>query len=386
MRDYASHNIDETISLIADMVGCNTTNPPGDEHLAAKVVCSFLNRHGISYRTHEHVAGRTNVVAELGKGEKTLLLAAHIDVVPAGEGWDTPPFQLTVKDGRMFGRGVSDDKGPLAGILSAIRYFVENPDMLHCKLLVVAAADEERGSNEGFKYLMANGLVNADFCIIGDIAGHCEEIDIAEKGVAHFHLEVKGKQAHASVPNEGRNAIYAMADWIARIRRYEFKFSPHHILSAPTINVGMISGGIAPNVVAGDCKAVMDMRYLPGMDIEKVRQELLYLSNLDASDNPDVKCSVRIDETHILRPTQLSPDNEDLRLLSSAIEKVKGKKPEFKGFGGATDCKTFIEKGIPAVAFGPGDESVAHLANEYLDVAELEEFISILIEFIGRYR
>jgi succinyl-diaminopimelate desuccinylase len=260
MRDFVTKNIDETISLIADLVGCNTTNPPGEEHLAAKVVCSYLDRHGIQYRTHEHVAGRTNVVAEMGTGARTLLLAAHVDVVPAGDGWDTDPFKLTTKNGRMYARGVSDDKGPLAAILAAARYFSENPDKLRCKLQIVAAADEERGSNEGLKYLMANGLVTADFAIMGDIAGHCVEIDVAEKGVAHFHLEVKGKQAHASVPEEGRNAIYAMADWIARIRRNEFKFTPHHILSAPSINSGMLSGGVAPNVVAGDCKAVLDMR------------------------------------------------------------------------------------------------------------------------------
>jgi succinyl-diaminopimelate desuccinylase len=122
------------------------------------------------------------------------------------------------------------------------------------------------------------------------------------------------------------------------------------------------------------------------MDIEKIRHELLFLAKLDGKDNPDVAYRVNIDPTHILRPTELSPDNEDLRLLSAAIEKIKGKKPELKGSGGATDCKTFIEKGIAAVAFGPGDESVAHLANEYLDISELEEFISILIEFISRYR
>ena len=380
---WVAEHMDETVALLSDLVACRTVNPPGDEHLAAAVVTSFLDRFSIPWRTYEKEKGRTNVVAVLGSGSPNLLMAAHMDVVPPGDGWETDPFTLTVRDGRMFARGVMDDKGPLAGILTAARFFAENPSELPCTLTVVAAADEEQGSALGLKYLVAEGLIEPDFVLIGDIAGHCLEIDVAEKGVLQFELAAKGRQAHAAVPHEGRNAIYAMCDWIRRIRAAKLPGEAHPYLSPPTVNIGKISGGIAPNVVPGECRAVLDMRVLPGTDPEMIRSLLLNLASLDSDRNPDITFSA--ERIGWLPPTELPLPSPGLDALQRAIRAVKRKRPKLIGSGGATDCKAFIAAGIPAVAFGPGDENVAHLANEYLDIEELADFTAIAIAFAADF-
>ncbi len=384
MTKQISLDIAEMVELVSKLVACDTVNPPGNEYKSAAVVAAFCDKYNIPYAVYSKTRQRDNIVASLGNGEKTLLMAAHMDVVPVGDGWNTNPFEMVVKDGKMWGRGVSDDKGPLAGLLMMLKHFAQHPDQLNCNLVVVAAADEERGSAEGLKYLVDKGIVAPNFVVIGDIAGHCLEVDVAEKGVAQYELKTMGKQAHAAVPHEGRNAVYAMCDWISRVRSAEFKYEKHPILSPPTRNIGKIGGGIAPNVVPADCTAVLDTRILPGMNPEELRLFLLDLAKLDADRNPDVTYSVELKA--FLPPTELSTDNPYLSTLMNAIKSVKGTEGKFIGSGGATDCKAFILKGIPAVAFGPGDDNVAHLANEYLGIDELTDFTRIVIECAASFR
>jgi acetylornithine deacetylase/succinyl-diaminopimelate desuccinylase family protein len=356
MDDFVNKNLVEMTALLSDMISCRTENPPGDEYLCAKVVTRFLDKYKIPYSIHERAPGRSNVVATLGKGGRTLLLSAHMDVVPAGEGWDSDPFSMTERDGKLFGRGTSDDKGPLAALLFMMKYFSQNPGQLNCKLVVVAAADEEKGSANGVKYLVDEGFVKADFAIMGDTDGESLEIDIAEKGVLQFSLHTKGRQAHASLPAEGRNAVYAMCDWIWYIRNMEFKGEKHPILSAPTFNIGQISGGVAPNVVPGSCEAILDMRILPGMEPGAIREKLMGLTQEISEKNPDITYEAK--QLGFLPPTQVSAEDPCLKVVEDAIRKVKGREPQFIGMGGATDCKAFITRGIPAVAFGPAQRTL----------------------------
>ena len=101
----------ELIDLLARLVAARTENPPGNETVAAAVLADYFDRYGIRHESHEAAPGRTNILGYVGSGGKRLFLPGHLDVVPAGDGWTTDPFGPVVRDGRMYGRGVSDDKG-----------------------------------------------------------------------------------------------------------------------------------------------------------------------------------------------------------------------------------------------------------------------------------
>jgi len=371
-EEFIEKRKDSYTSLLCDLIRAKTVNPPGNEHLAAKVIRKRLSKIGVKCRAYEKKKHRTNLIAKVGNesGSK-ILFSTHLDVVPAGDGWDTDPFEPVIKDNIVYGRGASDNKGQATAELLILEYLKSIENQLKNQYIFVFAADEEQGSGFGLHHLMKENIISPDFVIIPDVCGAMKNITIAEKGVLNIKITAKGKQAHGSTPQKGISAIACMSKLIAKLDHYILKHSLHKYLSRPTINFGTIKGGAAPNIVAGSCELVVNIRYLPSQTPEGIVDELNKLSE-------------RFGEFEFSILAQMPPTEVDeTNILVETIKKVAEKhginaKP--KGLSGATDTKSFVLKGIPAVGFDFGDEHVAHNANEYCRLDSLFRFCRVMID------
>jgi acetylornithine deacetylase/succinyl-diaminopimelate desuccinylase family protein len=374
--NYIESQEEEIVRLATELIGANTVNPPGNECLAVNVVEKYFKTHGIQYDIFEKIKGRTNIVGYIGSGNPILLVACHLDVVPPGDGWNTDPFKLVVKNGRIYGRGASDNKGQMASMLVLARFLKENESKLNGSFLLVGAADEEKGSSLGMKYLLDECKVTADFAIIPDVAHNMRMIDVGEKGALFLDITSHGKQAHGSTPEKGANAIWDMIELLNQIKNIKFKRLSHELFTPPTLNLGTVSGGVATNIVPAKCEASLDIRYLPGETKEEILNNIKEMIDSIKKHNPTANYEITIDSD--LPPSQAPVDNPLLNLIAVHTESILGLKPTTMGLSGSTVTKQLIEKDVMAVGFGPGDEEQAHIANESIEIKELIDFGKIM--------
>jgi acetylornithine deacetylase/succinyl-diaminopimelate desuccinylase family protein len=367
------------LGYLSDLIAARTENPPGDEHRAARVVEAFCRRLNLPCEIREQVPGRSNIIARLGRGRPRFAVACHLDTVPAGEGWLTDPFVATPKGDLIYGRGTNDNKGQMAATMLAIEFLKEREADLDGEILMMGVADEERGSAFGTRFLLeAADLQNLDGAIIPD-AGHLlETLDVAEKGLLFLKITCHGRQAHGSTPDLGTNAIYACAELALWLRRWRMPGGSNALFNPPTAtkNVGLISGGAAPNVVPGRCELQLDLRYLPGTDAHEL---LAAISNtIGRLERKFPGAIFEVETTQEDVPTAIATDAPLYRALESAILAVRGRRPKPFGMSGATVAKQFLAAGIPAVGLSPGDSGVAHCANEYISADALVDFAAVL--------
>jgi succinyl-diaminopimelate desuccinylase len=381
---------------LADLVRARSVNPPGDEFRPAKVLTDFLQGLGVPFETFEKVQGRTNVVARIGSGRPRVLVPLHLDTVPAGNGWTTDPFEPTVKDGRLYGRGTKDDKGHLAACMMAARYLVERggprsvvaasgeqrPDATPVRarapgtLILVGAADEEAGSALGLQYLLDECGLEADVAVVPDAGYGMREIDVGEKGVLFMKVRAVGRQAHGSKPERGASAAWPVVEFLESIRRWRPPGTGEPLFTPPTLNLGAIHAGTVANIVPGECEALLDVRFLPGTDGESLIAQLRAILKDVESRSPGVRMTLETLSRQL--PTLVDGSHPVIATLERRTEQVTGIRPRRIGEAGATVAKFLILKGVPAVGFGFGPRDVEHMANEYVELDELGRFAEVM--------
>jgi len=370
----ASH-AEEMRALLGDLVAARTENPPGNEELAAEVVGDFFDRHGIAYRTWAAAPGRTNIIGTVGQGRPRVLLVGHLDVVPAGDGWETDPFRMVERDGYLYGRGTCDNKGATAALLLA-GAFLRTLDALPGEVWLAGVADEECGSALGLTHLAEQGaLGGVDYALVPDVPENLELIDVAEKGALFCEVVSHGKQAHGSRPQDGVNAIWNLLRFLDRLRATPLPYRPHRHLTPPTLNLGRIEGGSAPNMVPATCRAALDIRYLPGTSEEEVRA---VIERALAETQAETGGRFDLEMLTSLPPTEVPGDSPLVRATARAFEEVRGRPARIGGMSGATVVKQLLLAGIPAIGLGAGEPDRAHAANERLAVAQLMDLSRIL--------
>jgi len=393
VKQYFSEHRDEIrnriVDMVCEMVKEKTVNVVseklpehpylkirGEEYRVANIVKREFDAAGIPYEEFARMEGRPNVIGAVGKNTsgRRLLMPAHMDIVPAGEGWDTEPFEVVQKDGRLYGRGTLDNKGPLASIMVAAEVLKKQglDEELSGQLLIAALADEEAedpdGIDYGIGYLMEEKLINPTYAVIPDIGENMERIDIAEKGRTVFKINAIGKQAHGSTPERGINAVFMMAGLVKEIERLKFEYEVHPVLGHPSLNLGEIHGGAAPNIVPGTCMIYLDIRTVPGMTREGVLGQLQGCCDKVEGGNFEVEV-LSWNDAH-----GIEPDNEVVQAIQRHSRDVLNLEPEPFGMGGGTYAKTLNLCGVLAVGWGPGDDEAFHVANEFVDVEQLVDF------------
>ncbi|MFQ5700969.1 MAG: M20 family metallopeptidase [Acidobacteriota bacterium] len=343
---------------------------PGQEGKVVEILRREFEPLGIAYSTHAKVPGRENLLARVGQGLAgygKLLVLLHTDVVPSGApaDWRFDPFEPFEKDGKLYGRGVLDDKGPLASSFAALAMLKRREAAIPGEFIFGAVADEEVGVGVGIDFLLEQGLLDCTAAVIPDIAGEMREINVAEKGRVLLKVRAKGKQAHAMNPSKGVNAIHAMSRFLVALERLRLEHRPHPILGGPTINTGLIRGGVAPNAVAADCEVTLDIRYVPSQRAEGIRKEAHALASSVAPEGATFTVTVQQDAL----PCEVSP-------RAPIVEAIRRQAPEARvvGSGGGTFAKPLVLKGIQAVGWSPGNEETYHEPNEEIAIDQLTLF------------
>ncbi len=376
VKKYMQSEEKEIIDLACRLINTKTENPPGDEILAVRIVEEFFQSLQIPYAIFEKTKNRSNIVGYIGKGHPSLLIACHLDVVPAGDDWKKNPFEAWIENGRIYGRGSSDNKGQMASMLAVARFLKENESKLKGQFILAGVADEERGSSLGLEYLLNECKVSADYAIIPDVAHNMNLIDVTEKGALFLEITSHGKQAHGSRPEMGINAIWNMIILLERIKQLKFKHTSHPLHTPPTLNLGSIHSGTAPNIVPAVCKAQLDIRYLPEDSSDNIVNDIKNIIK-----EVETQCSLARFNLRIISnqpPTAVPINNPLVELISKHTLSILGTKPQPNGMSGATVTKQLIQKGIIAVGFGPGDETEAHATNESISIKELVDFAKIM--------
>ena len=365
------------IKLLEQLIAIDSQNPPGDEARIGFFVSTFLKKIGVDVKIYEFKKNRSNVVAILpGKNRsKRLLLSPHLDTVPAGKNWHYKALVATRKNGKLYGLGATDCKGNLAVMLEAVRRIVESKIRLNFDLILAATADEESGSGLGLIPLLARGLIKADAAIILDADDF--DIIVAQKGLIHIKVIIKGKRAHGAYPWLGINAIDIAITVLKQIKAYAFSVQKSSkFLRSPTINIGTIRGGDKVNIVADWAEFEIDIRFLPGDDGRKIIQDIRAIIKRNTK---NFKLEVR----GLQKPYLIEPNETLVKDLSAAIRSC-GRKPLLKGSEGATVITFFQDYGVPAVATGFGSGNCAHSIDEYAKIDNLEKGVDVLLEFLKR--
>jgi len=301
------------------------------------------------------VSGR-NVFAVKGEGDRTLLLNSHTDTVPASKEWTRDPWDGALEDGKVRGLGSNDAKGPLAALVTAF-LAADVPG----RLVLAATCDEEIGG-QGLGVLRPE-LPPIDAAIVGEPTG-CAPCS-GQRGLLRLRLHADGRRAHASRPHEGDNAIFKAAKAIEQIKLMDLG-PPHSLLGPATVQVTMIGGGVAKNVVPPSCVMEIDARTHPGLDNQALRRRIEELV--------DVRVELVSERFH---PCATADDEPIVRAAVAA----SGVEP--RAFGGVSDL--FWVRDVPGIVMGPGRSEQSHAADEWIETAQLERGVEVYAETIRRY-
>ncbi len=373
----------EEVKILKDLINLKTVNPPGDEYLVVNYIKKFFIKNKIRFKVFAKDKKRPNIIGYIGKGKPELLVSCHSDTVPAGDGWKTNPFKAVIKNGRIYGRGALDDKGPLAGLLVAAKEINKFENKLKGTFLVCIPSDEERGSKFGLKYLVNKNYIKPDFAIMPDNAGSMKRISIAEKGVLWLELNSKGKIAHGSRPEDGVNAISNLIEVLNLIKRYKMRSKSHKLLTKPTINLGQFQGGNAPNMVPSSAEAILDIRFLPSQNPKQILKDVKSLIEKAKKKNKTMNINIKIIEN--APATEVNENNKLVQTIKEVTKKTLGFEPEIVGDSGASDAKYLIKKGIPAIGFSLGEGKMFHVVNESVKIKELTDFSIVLSEIVKTF-
>lgn len=372
--------MDRTMHLLSEMVQIPSVNPregsaPAEEAMA-NFVATWLDDAGLQVSVEEVLPGRPNVIARLpGRdGSKALLLEGHMDTVEV-DGMTVPPFEGTVRDGRLYGRGSADAKGPLAAFMLAVGDLAARHVVPPNDILLAAVADEEHRFRGVLHLLDSHGPLSA--AVVGEPTRL--RMITAHKGCLRFAVRTVGRSAHSSQPWDGQNAIDSMIDVALFLRNTlapEAAERVHPLLGSATLCPAVIEGGTAINVVPSSCVLLLDRRTLPDEDPAAVWA--VYRDRIEGL-APD---RIRVEQPALTSQALDTPGDSPLVLTMADVLRRHGLEPAPTGANYGSDASKLCGHGIPSVVFGPGSIGDAHSANESIEVSEVRTATAVVTDLL----
>ena len=365
------------IELLQALVRIPSVNPdgdpgvsPGGEAEMAQFVGAFLEPLGFSITYEEAEPGRPNMIACAPgpQNRPRILLGPHLDTVSIS-GMTVDPFGAGISDGKIWGRGTSDTKGPMAAMLWGLR---ENSPLLSELPVAVdfVGFTGEENRQPGSRHFAKHHAAEYEFAIVGEPTSL--EAVYCNKGCLWATLEAKGKSSHASKPELGENAILKLISVLHQLDT-EFKKSlqkfSHPVLGRPTLNIGVMSGGVLPNIVPEQASAQIDIRSIPEMmgSQSALTQLKGWLEKHD----------VTIAEATEYPPMEMPADHPWLKKISA----IQGQLTR-TGAPWFSDASHLSKAGLPSICLGPGSIDQAHKADEYIKITDLEAGAEWFTRFI----
>lgn len=375
----------EVVRLTRDLIRIPSENQAGTEKAIGDFVEEWLKEAGIEVRREAVAAERDNIVARVpGAGLRApLLLLAHLDTVPAGEGWETDPFGGELRAGRLYGRGACDMKGGLAASLLALKRTAGSGVRLMGDLILCATVDEEGPQMAGVTSF-ARGHAEIGGALVIAVEPTRNRLCTVHKGANWYRLEASGRMAHAGNAHLGADANHALAWAIVRLKERVAALPHRHPLVGPaTLTAGKMAGGIKTNVVPNLAMAEIDFRLVPPLDCRAADELVRSVCAEAASAVPGA--SVRAENLGLERPPiEVREDAPVVQAVREGYRRATGREVAVEGFPAYTDAGVVhILTGNPqCVVFGPGDLDLAHTVNEYVDLDDLAVAERVLPEIV----
>lgn len=385
-------HFDEQVAFLQELIRVPTDTPPGNNTPHAERAAELLEQFGLTTEKYVvpeaevHAMGLqsiTNLLVRRTYGPgKTVLLNAHGDVVPPGEGWTKDPYGGEIEDGMIYGRAAAVSKGDFTTYAFAVRALeaVAKPTAGSVQLLFTY--DEEFGGEVGPGWLLKKNIIHPDLMIA---AGFSYQVITAHNGCLQMEVTVHGKMAHAAIPDSGVDALQATVKILnalyAQNTLYRQVTSDVEGITHPYLNVGLIEGGTNTNVIPGRVTFKLDRRMIPEENPAEVEATLREIIAKTAAQLPGVTVEVkRMLLANAMKPL---PGNQP---LVHAIQKhgkaVFGEDIPALGTPLYTDVRLFCEAGIPGVIYGAGPrtvlESHAKRADERLALDDLRRATKVI--------
>jgi acetylornithine deacetylase/succinyl-diaminopimelate desuccinylase family protein len=394
MKDAIEANWADQVKFLKELVRIPSDNPPGDCARHAERTATLLEELGFEVERHpvspdlveQHgMKSVENLIVRkrFGAGNgPTIALNAHGDVVPPGDGWTTDPYGAEERDDALYGRGVAVSKSDFATYAFALTALEANPDGLDGNIELHLTYDEEAGGYVGPKWLLDEGLTKPDLAIS---AGFSYAITTAHNGCLHLEITVRGRQAHAAMPETGVDALEAANAILTALyeERHALGGNESAIpgIGSPKLTVGLISGGINTNVVPDRVTMRVDRRIIPEEDGTDVESRLVHLIETAAHAVPGAVVECR--RIMLAEPLRELPGSDQLiEALQTPAQAVLGVEVKPTGVPLYTDARHYTAAGIPTVLYGAGPRSIleanAHSADEHLQLSDLKAATEIV--------
>ena len=317
-----------------------------------------------------------NFWAVHGNNGPIFSFAGHTDVVPAGDddAWESNPFEPTIKNGMLYGRGAADMKGSLASMVVATENFIEKNPNHNGIIAFLITSDEEgvaiNGTAKVMDFLNDNNQ-QIDFCLVGEPSSTAilgDVIKNGRRGSLNACLRVKGKQGHIAYPQLADNPIHLVTPALNQLCDEQWD-NGNDYFPATSFQISNIhSGDKVTNVIPGEVEVMFNFRY----STETTKEELQKRVN-DILDSH--KLNYFVEWSHSGYPF-LTPKGELVSACVDAIEKIKAIKPELSTSGGTSDGRFIAQEGTQVVELGPNNSTI-HQVNESVSVQDLEDLTKI---------
>ncbi len=378
-------NEKEKLKILADAIKIRTEND--NEAKLAKYFQELLKKYGIESKLVHYNPQRASLVCDLDGSKgfgKMLVVSGHLDVVTAGDEseWTYPPFGGEIHDGKMYGRGTTDMKAGLCALIIAMIELKEEGANFKGKIRLAATVGEEVGMY-GSKQLVEEGYIDgADGFLIAEPSSSNRIIN-AHKGSLQYEIIATGKPAHSSMPEIGIDSIQLMVDYINETnKRFAKAFNEaENKQLGKTLNVNtVIDGGTQINSVAGKTILKANARCVPEVNNDKVVEIIEeVISDLNSKNQGKL-------ELNILQNNPNAVSEKDNDLVKAILNSLDKKIP-VEALAGATDASNFgrISDKYDLAIFGPGEASVAHIIDEFVEVDDYLKFIDVYKNTIKNY-
>ena len=385
-------HFDEQVAFLQALIRVPTDTPPGNNAPHAERTAELLLAMGMDAEKYPvpadevHAAGLesiTNLIVRRKYGEgKIVLLNAHGDVVPPGEGWTKDPYGGEIENGKIYGRASAVSKCDFSSFTFAVRALEAVAKPTHGSVELLFTYDEEFGGEVGPAWLLKHNIIKPDLMIA---AGFSYQVITAHNGCLQMEVTVHGKMAHAAIPDSGVDALQAankiLTALYAQNTLYKQITSRVEGITHPYLNIGQIEGGTNTNVIPGRVTFKLDRRMIPEENPSDVEATLCKI----ISDTAAQSTGVTVDIKRILLARAMQPLAGNKPLVD-AIRKhgqaVFGEPIPALGTPLYTDVRLFCEAGIPGVIYGAGPrtvlESHAKRADERLDLEDLRRATKVI--------
>jgi len=390
--DSKKNNI---VKLFQNLIQIKSINPPGSTTEIAGYIKEYISEHGLKCEFYEQEKTKVNAVVTFsGNGNKKFIWNGHLDVVPISkpDGWSVDPWEGKIINSKILGRGAADMKGNIAAVISAACILADSSVKLSGDWILAFTADEETGGEMGAEYLVKNGILSGDACIVGEPTS-LTKLGVGEKGVLWLKVKAEGKPVHAGVSFLGDNAIEKLYQFLTKLHKIE-KIKRKHskeidkilsiiiseskrlkntefskrffqrVMNRLVMNVGMMRGGEKINIVPSSAEAIVDIRILPGMTHETVMEEIKEILKDSRIQGISFETVLTADSSY------QNIDNPFVNFMKDTVSKGINIKPTLYMIPGFTDARFFRAKGIPTVIYGCEGENI-HGVDEFITIDNL---------------